>query len=88
MFTSFLHITLVLMLSLMQCFNSFISFTMLHVSLQAVIITRYICRNNQKYIIWVKIINLYYMPKIIRILISCSMKIFSTFLTINIIFDY
>ncbi len=34
--------------------------------------------------IWVIIIDLYYMPKIIRILRSCSMKIFSKFPTINI----
>ncbi len=28
----------------------------------------YICSNSQKYIVWVKIINLSFMPKIIRIL--------------------
>ncbi len=28
----------------------------------------YICSNSQKYIIWVKIINFSFMPKIIRIL--------------------
>ncbi len=44
----------------------------------------YICSNSQKYIVWVEIINFYFMPKIIRILRSCSMKIFSTFPTINI----
>ncbi len=44
----------------------------------------YICSNRQKYTVWVKIINFSFMPKIIRILRSCSMKIFSTFLTVNI----
>ncbi len=34
--------------------------------------------NNQQYIVWVKIINFSFMPKIIRILRSCSMKIFPT----------
>ncbi len=34
--------------------------------------------NSQQYIVWVKIIHFYYMPKIIRILKSCSMKIFCT----------
>jgi len=34
--------------------------------------------------IWVIIIVFYYMPKIIRILRSCSMKIFSTFSIVNI----
>ncbi len=43
----------------------------------------YICRNRQKYIVWVKNIDFYFMPKIISILRSCSMKIFGTFLTIN-----
>ncbi len=28
----------------------------------------YICNNSQKYIVWVKIIDFYFMPKIIRIL--------------------
>ncbi len=28
----------------------------------------YICSNSQQYIVWVKIINVYFMPKIIRIL--------------------
>ncbi len=28
----------------------------------------YICSNSQKYIVWVKIIEFYFMPKIIRIL--------------------
>ncbi len=32
--------------------------------------TRYICSNSQKYIVWVKIINFSFMPKIIRILIK------------------
>ncbi len=36
----------------------------------------YICRNNQQYIVWVKIIDFSFMPKIIRILKSCFMKIF------------
>ncbi len=40
--------------------------------------------NSQKYIVWVKIIHFYFMPKIIRILRSCSMKIFCTFSTLNI----
>ncbi len=44
----------------------------------------YICSNSQQYIVWVKIIHFYFMPKIIRILISSSMKIFSEFPTINI----
>ncbi len=39
---------------------------------------RYICSNSQQYIVWVKIIHFYFMPKIIRILRSCSMKIFPT----------
>ncbi len=39
---------------------------------------RYICSNRQQYIVWVKIINFSFMPKIIMILWSCSMKIFST----------
>ncbi len=37
---------------------------------------RYICSNSKQYIVWVKIIHFYFMPKIIRILRSCSMKIF------------
>ncbi len=46
----------------------------------------YIYSNNQKYIVWVKIIDFSFMPKIIRILSkrSCSMKIFCKFPTINI----
>ncbi len=44
----------------------------------------YICSNNQKYIVWVKIIDFSFMPKIIRILRSCSMNIFSKFPTVNI----
>ncbi len=40
--------------------------------------TRYICSNSQQYNVWVKIINFYFMPKIIKILRSCSMKIFFT----------
>ncbi len=38
----------------------------------------------KQYIVWVKHIHFYFMPKIIRILRSCSMKIFSTFPIINI----
>ncbi len=45
---------------------------------------RYIYSNSQQYIVWVKIIHFYFMTKIIRILRSCSMKIFSTFHTINL----
>ncbi len=45
---------------------------------------RYICSNSQQYIVWVKIINFYFMTKISRILRSCSMKIFSEFPTVNI----
>ncbi len=44
----------------------------------------YICSNNQKYSVWVKIIHFYFMPKIIRILRSCSMKIFWKCPTVNI----
>ncbi len=47
----------------------------------------YICSNRQQYIIWVKMIIFSFMPKIIRILGSCSMKIFCKFSTVNI-FDY
>ncbi len=43
----------------------------------------YICSNSQKYIVWVKIIRFSFMTEIIRILRSCSMKIFSKFPTIN-----
>ncbi len=46
---------------------------------------RYNYNNSQQYIVWVKIIDFSFMPKIIRILISCSMKIFSQFPTINIL---
>ncbi len=45
---------------------------------------RYICSNSQQYIVWVKIIDFSFMTKIIRILRSCSMKIFSKFPTVNI----
>ncbi len=45
----------------------------------------YICRNSQQYSVWVKIIHFYFMPKIIRILRSCSIKIFSKFPTVNIL---
>ncbi len=45
----------------------------------------YICRNSQKYIVWVRIIDFSVMPKIIRILRSCSMKIFCKCPTINIL---
>ncbi len=44
----------------------------------------YICSNSQQYIVWLKIIHFSFMPKIIRILRSCSMKIFSKFPTVNI----
>ncbi len=44
----------------------------------------YICSNSQKYIVWVKIIDFSFKPKIIRILRSCSMKIFYKFPSINI----
>ncbi len=44
----------------------------------------YIYNNSQKYIVWVKIIDFSFMPKIIRILRSCSMKIFYKFPTVNI----
>ncbi len=44
----------------------------------------YIYRNSQKYIVWVKIIDFPFMPKIIRILRSCSIKIFSKLPTVNI----
>ncbi len=44
----------------------------------------YICSNRQQYIVWVKIIHFYFMPKIIRILRSCSIKIFSKCPTVNI----
>ncbi len=36
-----------------------------------------ICSNSQQYIVWVKIIHFSFMPKIIRILRSCSMKYIS-----------
>ncbi len=45
---------------------------------------RDICSNRQQYIALVKIINVSFMSKIIRILRSCSMKIFRKFPTINI----
>ncbi len=44
----------------------------------------YICNNIQQYTVWVKIIHYYFMPKIIMILRSWSMKIFSKFSTVNI----
>ncbi len=44
----------------------------------------YICSNSQKYIVWIKIIDLFLLPTIIRILRSCSMKIFSKCPTVNI----
>ncbi len=44
----------------------------------------YICSNSQQYIVWVKIIDVSFMPQIIRILRSCSMKIFCKFPTVNI----
>ncbi len=42
------------------------------------ILAMHICSNSQQNIVWVKIIDFYFMPKIIRILRSCSMKIFCT----------
>ncbi len=42
----------------------------------------YIC--SQQYIVWVKIMDFSFMPKIIRILRSCSVKIFCKFSTVNI----
>ncbi len=47
-------------------------------STKAVISNRYICSNRQQYIVWVKIIHFSFMPKIIRILRSRSIKIFPT----------
>ncbi len=44
----------------------------------------YICSNSQKYIACVNIIEFSFMPKIIRILRSCSMKIFCNYPTVNI----
>ncbi len=44
----------------------------------------YICSNSQQCTVWVKTILFYFMTKIIRILRSCSMKIFSKCPTINI----
>ncbi len=44
----------------------------------------YIYSDRQQYIVSVKIMDFSFMPKIIRILRSCSMKIFSTFPTVNI----
>ncbi len=39
-------------------------------STKAVISNMYICSNSQKYIVWVKMIDFSFMPKIIRILIK------------------
>ncbi len=39
---------------------------------------------DKKYIVWIKIINFYFMPKIIRILTSCPVKVFSKFPMVNI----
>ncbi len=45
----------------------------------------YICSNSQIYIVWVKIIDFSFIPKIIRTLSKDpSMKIFSKFPTVNI----
>ncbi len=44
----------------------------------------YIYSNRQKYTVWGKIFDFSFMPKIIRILKSCCMKIFSKFPTVNI----
>ncbi len=38
-----------------------------------------ICSNSQQYTVWVRIIDFYLCQKIIRILRSCSMKIFCRF---------
>ncbi len=46
--------------------------------------TSHICSNSQQYIVWVKIMEFSFMPKIIRILRSCFMKIFSKCPTVNI----
>ncbi len=45
---------------------------------------RCICSKSQQYIVWVKITHFSFVPEIIRILRSCSMKIFCKFPTINI----
>ncbi len=46
----------------------------------------YICSNSQKYIVWVKMIDFSFMTtKLIRILRSCSMNIFTSFPTLNIL---
>ncbi len=37
---------------------------------QSEVTHRYICRDSQQYIVWVKIIDFSFMPKIIRILIK------------------
>ncbi len=37
-------------------------------STEAVISSSYICSNNQKHMLWLKIIDFYFMPKIIRIM--------------------
>ncbi len=65
-----------------KCYN--IRADMCPCSTKAVISNRYICSNRQQYIVWVKIIDFSFMPKIIRILRSCSMKIFCEFPTVNI----
>ncbi len=46
----------------------------------------YVCCNSQKYILWVKIINFYFMPKIIRVLSRDHVpwRHFCKFLTVNI----
>ncbi len=44
----------------------------------------YICSNSQQYIVWVKIIDFSFIPKIFRILRSCSMNICNIFSTVNI----
>ncbi len=45
---------------------------------------KYICSNSQQYIVWHKIINFNFMPKIVRILRSCFMTIICEFPTVNI----
>ncbi len=46
-----------------------------------------ICSNSQKYIVWVKIINVSFVPKIIRILRSCILPIVNISKFVILIFD-
>ncbi len=48
------------------------------------VLSRWGCSNSKKYIVWVKIIDFSYIPKIISILRSCSMKIFCKCSMVNI----